>query len=98
MVRHIVMWKLKEENRLENAREICRRLDALKGEIPELLSCETGVNVGTDNGCYDAVLVATFADFEALECYKKHPKHVAVSEFVHTVRTDRKVVDFRTGE
>ena len=44
MVRHIVMWKLKEEDRAANAALICAKLNALMGQIPELLSCQTGVN------------------------------------------------------
>ena len=50
MYKHVVLWKLKEEangmSRKELAIEVKRRLDELSDLIPEIVSYETGINIG----------------------------------------------------
>ncbi len=94
MIRHIVMWKLRPENARENAQEIKRRLESLSGAVPELLSCEVGINGGGDRNAFDLVLTADFADFDALERYRVHPEHRKVAEFVRAVAVGRSAVDY----
>ena len=43
---------------------------------------------------YDACLIADFDDFEALDRYKKDPRHVAVSTLCKSIREARGAVDF----
>ena len=43
---------------------------------------------------YDAVLISTFADAEALARYKVHPEHVKVSDYCKKIREGRVFVDF----
>ena len=62
------------------------------GVVPELLSCEVGINVVEGN--YDACLVSTFASLDDLETYKKHPAHVAISTYCKKVRESRVACDF----
>lgn len=94
MIKHIVMWKLKEENKQQNIANIKSMLENLVGKIDGLLSAEVGVNVVVDNDAFDAVLVSTFDSLDALHAYKTDPQHVVVSAFVKSVRTDRKTVDY----
>lgn len=92
MIRHVIMWKFKEGEE-ENMKKFLSGLQALDGVIPEILRMETGVNCKAGNN-YDACLIADFADFDALERYKKDPRHVAVSQLCKSIRTDRGAVDF----
>ena len=62
------------------------------GVVPELLSCEVGINVVEGN--YDACLVSTFASVEDMEAYKKHPAHVEISAYCKKVRESRVACDF----
>lgn len=62
--------------------------------MPELLSCEVGINGGGDRNAFDIVLTADFADFDALERYRVHPEHRKVAEFVRTVAVGRSAVDY----
>ena len=39
-------------------------------------------------------LTADFDDLAALKSYKNHPLHVAASDFVHEVMTERSAFDF----
>lgn len=43
---------------------------------------------------YDCGLIVEFDSLEDMRIYKDHPLHVAVSQYVKKVRTDRATVDF----
>ena len=96
MIKHIVMWKLKPEaeghTARENAQWMKEHLEALMGVVPQLLSCEVGINVVDGN--YDACLISTFASLDDLDAYKKHPAHVAISSYCKKVRESRVACDF----
>ncbi len=96
MIKHVVMWKLlpqaEGKSAGENARWMKESLESLMGVVPELLSCEVGINV--KDGNYDACLIATFESLEALNRYKDHPAHVAVSSYCKKVRESRVACDF----
>ncbi len=94
MIKHIVMWKLIDENKAENASKIKTMLEGLVGKVDELVSAEVGIDLAVDADAYDAVLVSTFKTVEDLKAYQIHPLHVEISSFVKSVRTDRKTVDF----
>ena len=99
MIRHIVMWKLKEHHdgmsRHETAAKAKAHLDALWGVIPEIRRIETGVNAIESEAAWDLVLSADFDDAAALERYQKHPEHVKVAEFIAKIRESRAVVDYQ---
>ena len=98
MLRHIVMWRFKDEaegkTKLQNMEYIKERLLTLKGVIPELRHIELGFNVNESDMSYDMVLLTEFADQAALERYKNHPWHKEVSAYVSKVRTDRVTADY----
>ena len=98
MIKHIVMWKLEENAegnaKLENAKIIKEKLEALVGIIPEIVELEVGIDILETNQSYDVVLVSTFKSLEDLDIYAKHPEHVKVGEFVGKVRKDRIAVDY----
>ena len=101
MLKHIVMWRLADNaegrTKAENARWMKEHLEALVGVVPQLLSAEVGINVCESDMAYDAVLVSTFEDRRALESYKVHPAHKAVSDYCKKVRLSRVVCDYHIG-
>ena len=93
MVKHIVFWNVRDdEKKEENMTEMKKRLTSLVGKIDGLISAEVGFNYNP-NG-YDLALYSIFKDKEALDSYQVHPEHLKVKELVHSVITDRCVVDF----
>ena len=96
MISHTVMWRFKEENKEENMNTVAERLMALykSGKIDGLRKMEIGKDVSRTDMSYDMVLLTEFDSMEALAAYKIHPDHVAISQFVKTIRTARAVVDF----
>ena len=92
MLKHIVTWKMKEENKAENMADIKSRLEALVGVIDEIKSLEVGIN--ENGGEYDIILITEFEDKKALETYDQHPSHQEVRKFVRSVVETRIAVDF----
>ena len=98
MLRHIVMWKLKEHaegadraaNR-EKARALllaCARLD------PGMLDFEVGAPSEGLECTYDLVLMSSFRDRAALQAYQNHPQHVALKPFMKAVVESRQCMDY----
>ncbi len=96
MISHTVMWRFKDENKEENMNTVAARLMSLykSGKIDGLRKMEIGKDVSHTDMSYDMVLLTEFDSMEALAAYKIHPDHVAISQFVKTIRTARAVVDF----
>ena len=102
MIKHIVMWKVKEKalgkTKEENIAEIKCMLMNLKQFIPELLNIEVGINIESLTGLHDIVLTTSFKDEDDLNIYQSHPKHVEVATHMRQVVTDRTCVDYKVGE
>ena len=98
MIKHIVMWRLKDEaagaTKAENAVKLKESLEALKSEIEELKAVDVGINFNPSPAAFDVVLYSEFEDREGLEAYQKHPEHVKIVDFVGEIRSDRAVVDY----
>ncbi|HCW03966.1 MAG TPA: stress responsive protein [Clostridium sp.] len=101
MIKHIVMWKLKEfaegKNKLENAQIIKRDLEALQDKIKEIRHIEVGININESEQAYDVVLYSEFNSIEDLNIYQNHQEHLRVAEFVGKVREARVVTDYETS-
>lgn len=93
MIRHIVMWKFKEDQH-ENMLLFKERLLALRDKIPEIREMEVGININPSERSFDAVLVSAFDSLDALRSYSVNPLHVAVSDFCKTIRTQSVSVDY----
>lgn len=98
MIKHIVMWKLKDYaeglNKYENARHIKKMLEGLKSKIPEIHYIEVGININDCDTAYDVVLYSEFEDEHALEAYAKYQEHIEISSYVRKVRETRAAVDY----
>lgn len=92
MIRHIVMWKFREEE-AEKREEFLRGLQALNGVIPQIRHMELHRSA-KPGSAYDACLVADFDDLRALEQYKQDPRHVAVSILCKSIRQARAAFDY----
>jgi hypothetical protein len=64
MIKHIVMWKLKEtaegNSKEKNALLIKDGLEALINEVPQIKKIEVGLAYRHDNEDYDVVLISEF--------------------------------------
>ena len=98
MIKHIVMWRLKDSaagaSREENAKKLKESLEDLKDKIEEIKAIEVGINFNSSPAAFDVVLYSEFADREGLDTYQNHPEHLKIVDFVGEIRTDRAVVDY----
>jgi antibiotic biosynthesis monooxygenase (ABM) superfamily enzyme len=100
MIKHIVMWKLKDhaegQDRAANALEMKRRLDACAALVPGILAFEVNIAQPGLEATSDVVLYAEFADAAALAAYGAHPTHQALVPFFKAVRDARECMDYAT--
>ena len=98
MLKHIVIWKLKERaegaDRVVNAAKMKALLDACKDIVPGMLKFEVVLAQPGLEATYDVLLYSEFADKAALDAYQEHPQHVALKPFVMAVREARQCMDY----
>lgn len=98
MVKHIVMWKLKDEhngmNKEELAVEMKNQLMALKGSIAELVDIQVGINSINPDKNSDIVLTTEFNTSDDLATYAGHPEHMKVVAFAKQIVVERACVDY----
>jgi heme-degrading monooxygenase HmoA len=98
MVKHIVVWKLKESahgrSKEENAHAIKAKLEGLVGIVPGLLHAEVGLDFRGSSESADAGLYSEFESREAFEAFLTHPAHKEVHPFVKEARSERLMLDY----
>lgn len=98
MLKHIVMWKLKDHaegaDRAANAAEMKRRLDECAAIVPGMHTFEVVLAQPGLEATYDVVLYSEFADRAALQAYIEHPAHKAVVPFIGAIREGRQCMDY----
>lgn len=83
MVKHVILWQLKDEFSKEQKEEIKagikEGLEGLKGQIDGLVEIKVNIN-GLASSNADLMLDSTFESEDALKAYATHPAHVAVAD------------------
>ena len=95
MVKHIILWKLKEEYNTAKIKEDMKEsLEALVGVVPGLVEMKIQIeNLPTSNA--DIMLYSVLESKEALAVYAKHPEHVKVADTkVRPFAESRLCIDF----
>ena len=84
MVKHIILWQLKDELSTEEKAtvkaEMKESLEGLAGKIPGLLEVKVYTEGLASSKNAEVMLDTTFADEDALKAYAVHPEHVAVAD------------------
>lgn len=99
MVKHVILWTLKDEFSAEEKAEIKKGikegLEGLVGKIPGL----TEIKVYTErleSSNADLMLDSTFEDEASLKGYSVHPEHLAVADGkVRPYTATRTCLDFK---
>ncbi len=98
MVKHIILWNLKEEFSIEQKENIKKGIkEGLEGLIDKIDGlCEIKVYTeGLVSSTCDLMLDSTFIDEDALKAYAKHPDHVEVANTkVRPFVSHRSCLDF----
>jgi hypothetical protein len=98
MVKHIVLWRLKEvaegADKTANALIIKEKLEALQDKIPQVQKIEIGINFTTADNAADVVLYSEFASRADLDAYIVHPLHTEAGKFIRSVVAERRSADY----
>ncbi|MBM4232592.1 MAG: Dabb family protein [Gammaproteobacteria bacterium] len=95
MVKHIVMWRLRDSaSKAADAARIKVLLESLSGRIPGLLKIEVGANFIADPNAADVVLYSEFTDAAALAIYQAHPLHLEIAPQVKVLAVERRSADY----
>ena len=98
MIKHIVMFKLKDaegRTEYENAVEAQKRFENVIANVPQLKKGEIVINskdAPQDN--YTISLLCDFENIDDLNAYQVHPAHVEFGKFIGTVKTARACIDY----
>lgn len=98
MIKHIVMFKLKEadgRSEYENALEAKKRFDNVIANVKELKKGEVVINSkDAPESNYTISLLCDFDTIADLNAYQIHPAHLEFGKFISTVRIDRACIDY----
>ncbi len=99
MLRHIVLFRFKEEaqgkSKAENVAATRAMLEALPAKIDLIKNSLVYVNKdGSNPENADLILISDFESQEALDAYIVHPDHKAVGAFMRPLRESRAAIDF----
>ena len=96
VLRHIVLYKFKDELKPQQVDEVVAAFADLQKKIPEVIGLEHGTNLsaeGKSEGLTHAFLV-TFRDEAGRDVYLKHPAHLGYVNLVRERREKVVVFDF----
>ena len=91
MLKHIVMWKLKQP---DDAARFKAQLDTCKGLVPGMREFEVAIRSAGLEANHDVVLYSVFDDAAALQAYIVHPTHQSVVAEVKPLAESRSVLDY----
>jgi heme-degrading monooxygenase HmoA len=98
MIKHIVMWQLKDHaegaDKATNAIKMKALLDACADIVPGILKLEVAIAQAGLEATYDVVLYSEFESAAALDAYQNHPQHLALKPFVGAIRLARQCMDY----
>lgn len=100
MIKHIVMWTLKEEAEGRSKAENLLLMKAMLLELPEKVpGLVVELEAVTDElfesvPATDIALYTSFRTKEDLKAYAVHPEHQKVVAFIKSVAAERRVIDY----
>ena len=97
MVKHIVMFKLKEtlsaEEKLVVINDFKAAIEALPAKIDVIRKVFVGLNINEAEQ-WDICLESEFDSLEDVKLYAAHPDHVAAAGILKDAKQDRACVDY----
>ena len=97
MVKHIVLFKLKESLSEDEKKDVMNRFKVAIEALPEKIDFVRQVFVGLNCNSaekWDICLESTFDTLEDVKAYSIHPDHVAAAGILKDAKADRACVDY----
>lgn len=94
MVKHVILWKLKDGVTDSDKLKAKAALEDLKGKIEGLVDIKVNIHPLPSSNV-DMMLDSTFESEDALKTYATHPLHVAAADgFVRPITCARSCMDY----
>ena len=97
MVKHIVLFKLKDtlssEEKMQVMTSFKQAIEALPAQISVIRSIEVGFNINPAEA-WDIALYSEFDSLDDVKTYATHPAHVAAGSLLAGAKESRSCVDF----
>ena len=97
MVKHIVLFKLKDEapadEKLAAMNSFKAAIEALPAKISVIRKIEVGLNIN-----WNIALYSEFDTLDDVKYYATHPDHVAAGKLIAAVKESRACVDYEIIE
>ena len=93
MIRHIVMFKIKDEFKNEIP-QLVKNFYDMKGKIGGMVDLEAGADFLGSERSYDLALITVFENRAAFDAYQTHPVHMPVKKHMHEVRSASVACDY----
>lgn len=97
MVKHIVLFKLKDEVSAQEKEQAMRQFKEAIEALPAQISVIRKVEVGLNMNPAETWSVALYSEFDTLDdvrFYATHPAHVAAGKLLADVKESRACVDY----
>lgn len=99
MVKHIILWNLKDEYSEEKKADIKKNikigLESLIDKVPGIVEIKVQTE-HLESSTVDLMLDSTFESVDALKNYATHPEHVKVADtLVRPYTAHRSCIDFK---
>ena len=94
MLQHHVFIKFKPGTPESHIRELCRRMQGLRGTVPGIEFLEMGRDELREARSWDLILNMRFASVEALRRYQQHPDHQQLMAFNAPAVAEVGAIDF----
>lgn len=97
MIRHIVLFKIKDEYKAEIP-QLVQNFYGMKGRIEGMVDLEAGADFLGSDRSYDLALITKFDTRAAFDAYQNHPVHLPVKKRMAEVRVSSIACDYEIQE
>ncbi|EJX07072.1 stress responsive A/B barrel domain protein [gut metagenome] len=97
MVKHLVLFKLKDEIPVEQKKAVMQSFKQAIEALPEKISVIRKIEVGLNMNLGEFWDIALYSEFDTLDdvkFYATHPDHVAAGKLLADVKESRACVDY----
>lgn len=98
MVKHIVLFKLKDEltnsEKMAIGEQFKTAIEALPASISVIRKVEVGLNINSAE-TWDIALYSEFDSLDDVKLYAAHPDHVAAASIIASAKESRSCVDYQ---
>ncbi|MCX6245798.1 MAG: Dabb family protein [Bacteroidetes bacterium] len=98
MIRHIVMFRLREyttpEEKQKAIEALRNELLSMRKKIGVIRDFEVGVNFTMVDSAFDLVINSSFESHDALKAYQVHPDHQAFILFNKDYSVKKAIIDY----